>query len=94
MFSRASRVTPAVCGLASTLSNCSSGCSGGGGSLDQTSRPAPAMRFSFSACNSASSSWMKPRAVVMKKACGCISANCFAPIMPRFSLVSGQLIET
>ena len=50
--------------------------------------------FLQSAATIASSSWMKPRAVVMKKACGCISANCFAPIMPRFSLVSGQLIET
>ena len=37
---------------------------------------------------------MKPRAVVMKKACGCISANSRAPIMPRLSFVSGQLIET
>ena len=38
-----------MCGLASTLSNCSNGWSGGGGSLSQTSRPAPAIRLSRSA---------------------------------------------
>src|SRR5439155_1366724 len=45
ILARASRVMPAVCGLAITLSNCNSGCSGGGGSLSQTSRPAPAIVF-------------------------------------------------
>ncbi len=37
-----------------------------GGSFSQTSRPAPAMRFSRSASSSAFSSWIEPRAVVMK----------------------------
>ena len=53
---RASRVVPAVCGLAMTLSSASNGWSGGGGSGSHTSRPAPAMRLSASACASACSS--------------------------------------
>src|SRR6516225_7731007 len=61
-----SRVMPAVWGLAITLSSCSSGWSTAGGSLSHTSRPAPAICFARSASASARSSWMKPRAVVMK----------------------------
>ena len=66
MLARASLVTPAVCGLAITLSNCSSGWSIAGGSFDQTSRPAPAICLFRSASSSAFSSVMKPRAAVMK----------------------------
>src|SRR5262245_18433268 len=56
----------ARCGDAITLSNCNSGCSAAGGSLSHTSTPAPAIFFARSASTSARSSWMKPRAVVMK----------------------------
>ena len=56
MLWRVSLVTPAVCGLTSTLSNCSSGWSRGGGSVAQTSRPAPAMLRLCRAAASAASS--------------------------------------
>src|SRR6266404_3790356 len=48
MLARVSTVTPAVCGLTSTLSNASSGWSDGGGSFDHTSSPAPAILLSLS----------------------------------------------
>ena len=66
----------------------------GGGSLSHTSSPAPAIFLALSSSSSAFSSWMKPRAVLMKNAVGFMRANCFAPIMPRVSSVSGQLTDT
>jgi len=47
-------------------SSVASGWLAGGGSFSQTSRPAPASLLSRSAFSSASSSWIEPRAVVMK----------------------------
>ena len=89
-----STVMPAMCGLAMTLSMFSSGWAGSGGSLRNTSSPAPAMRPSRNAASSAGSSWMPPRAVLMKYAEGFIAANCAAPNMPKVSELRGQCTVT
>src|ERR1022692_3124423 len=87
---RAARVAQARCGVMMQFLAVSSGLSAGGGSVDRTSRPAPAMRPEFSASASASSSTRRPRLVLSSKAVGFISDRRRA--LTRFAVcgVSGQ----
>ena len=61
--SSTSGVTPAQCGVNTTLSSLVSGCPGGSGSTSNTSSPAPAMRRVRNASIRAASSTIGPRAV-------------------------------
>ena len=78
-YSPSGRALPSPrCRDAASAPRSSSPCSAGGtfGSCSNTSSPAPAICFFFSARISAFSSMIAPRAVLMMKAVGFIRANC------------------
>ena len=88
-FSWASSVEAPRCGVATTFSSSKSGQSVHG-SLAKTSRPAAAIRPSFSASYSAASSTMPPRAALTRTSVGLALASCSAPIRPTVSGVLGR----
>src|ERR1039458_2909157 len=63
------------------------------GSFSNTSSPAPAMRFFFSARTSAASSMTAPRAVLMMKAVGFINANSRSEIICRQQLIERHVLD-
>ena len=71
----ASSDAQAMCGVITQFFAVSSGLSAFGGSVESTSIPAPAMRPSFSALASASSSMTGPREELMRMAFGFINAS-------------------
>ena len=96
-FSCASSVDAPRCGVTTTFGRLSSGKavpSVAGGSLVNTSRPAPAISPSVSAVYSASSSMRPPRATLTTNAVFFMRRNCSAPIMPVVSGVFGMWIVT
>ena len=80
------------CGVSTKFGKCrcNSGLSGGGGSWLSTSKPAPAMTPSRSACASAASSTRPPRAVLIRILPRFIDASSAAPIRLRVCAVSGR----
>ncbi len=67
--------------------------SGGRGSFENTSRPAPAIHFSFRASTRADSSMISPRATLPNIAVGLHARSSRSPIHPRVVGVSGAAIK-
>ena len=68
--------------------------SGGSGSRSNTSRPAPAIQPSFSACTSASSSTTAPREMLMSTAVGFMARSSVSPMRCRVCRMSGTASTT
>ncbi len=73
-------VPPLMCGVRITFSIAHSSLSGESGSSSNTSRAAPAIRFSFRARTSAASSMTAPRAMLMMRAVGFIAPSSRSPM--------------
>jgi len=87
---RAARVAQAKCGVMRQFLAVSSGLSARGGSVDSTSRAAPARRLEFKASARAGSSTRGPRLVLRRKAVGFISDRRRASTRFAVCGVSGQ----
>ena len=93
LFRAAPEAQP-ICGVMMQLGACNSGLSLAGGSVDNTSMPAPAILPSCNAVATSYSLSKGPRLVLIRNAEGFISAIKAALSMPAFGSVSGQCSET
>ena len=85
----ASSVLAPRCGVVMMLGMPSRGLSSGAGSVEKTSMAAPPILPALAASASAASSMMPPRATLISRTVGFISASFSALIMPAVSLVLG-----